>query len=64
MGQLPTHVVIGCVDNDAFTLACGHFCVYYLIYRSRDIPMNDITTELNHIEHNDKYVMDFVNALL
>ena len=50
--------------QDVWTLACGHFCVYYPIYCSQDVPMNDITTQLNHIEHNDKYVMDFVNALL
>lgn len=50
--------------QDVWTSACGHFCVYYVIYRSRDIPMNDITQHLHSIEHNDQYVMEYVNALL
>ena len=50
--------------QDLWTSACGHFCVFYLIYRSRGIPMMDITDQLNRIEYNDKYVMEFVAALL
>ena len=50
--------------QDFWTSACGHFCVVYIIYRSRGIPMEDITEQLNCIEHNDQYVMESVTALL
>ena len=50
--------------QDIWTSACGHFCVVYVIYRSRGIPMEVITEQLNSIEHNDQYVMELVTALL
>ena len=50
--------------QDLWTSTCGHFCVVYVIYQSRGIPMEDITEQLNHIEHNDQYVMKAVTALL
>ena len=50
--------------QDLWTSACGHFCVVYIIYWSRGIPMEDITEQLNRIEHNDQYVMESVAALL
>ena len=50
--------------QDLWTSACGHFCVFYVIYRSRGIPMEDIMEQLNCIEHNDQYVMESVTALL
>ena len=50
--------------QDVWTSACGHFCVYYVIYRSRGIQMEDITDILNGIDHNDQYVMETVTALL
>ena len=50
--------------QDLWTFACGHFCVVYIIYQSRGIPMEDIMEQLNHIEHNDQYVMELVTALL
>ena len=50
--------------QDLWTSACGHFCVVYIIYRSRGIPMEDIMEQLNCIEHNDQYVMESVMALL
>ena len=50
--------------QDVWTTACGHFCVFYLIYRSKDLPMSDIVSYLNNIEHNDQYVTQFVTELL
>ena len=50
--------------QDLWTSAFGHFCVVYIIYCSRGIPMEDITEQLNDIEHNDQYVMESVMALL
>ena len=50
--------------QDLWTSACGHFCVFYVIYRSRGIPMEDIVEQLNCFEHNDQYVMESVTALL
>ena len=50
--------------QDLWTSASGHFCVVYIIYRSRGIPMEDITEQLNCIEHNDQCVMESVMALL
>lgn len=49
--------------QDVWTSACGYFCVFYIIYRSRGIPMSDIVKHLNNIEENDQYVMQFVSAL-
>ena len=50
--------------QDVWTSACGHFCVFYVIHRSRGIPMETITEALNCIERNDQYVMEAVTALL
>ena len=50
--------------QDVWTSACGHFCVFYIIYRSRGLPMTDIAEHLLTVEDNDQYVMQFVTAIL
>ena len=50
--------------QELWTSACGHFCVFYVIYRSKGIDANEIIDYLNMIENNDQYVMEFVDALL
>ena len=50
--------------QDLWTSACGHFCVFYTIYRCQGLPMNAIVNHLIDIDQNDHYVMEFVSALL
>ena len=50
--------------QDLLSTACGQFCVYFVMYRSHGMPMNDIVEHLKNTEHNDDYVMDVVNGML
>lgn len=43
------------------TATCGQFCIYFLIWRARGVPMEQIITSLLH--GGDEYVTGFVNGM-
>ncbi len=40
---------------------CGHFCLYYLLHRCRDLPMKDIIKHFKDIDDKDEFVAAFIN---
>lgn len=44
------------------TNVCGHYCIYYLMYRCRGVSMDNIVEEFsNDFNVNDVYVNDVIN---
>lgn len=43
--------------------SCGHFCVFYLIFKTRGFSMSDIVNFVNVKTNADKYVENFINKL-
>jgi len=44
------------------TATCGQFCIYYLIWRSRGVPLKNIVNSLDK-SYADEFVTGFVNKL-
>ena len=47
--------------QSAFSNVCGHFCIYYIFYRCRNVSMSTIMYKFtNNLEQNDRLVASFV----
>ena len=45
-------------------ITCGHFCLYYIMYRVRGVPMEEIMQNFSpaHVKVNEQIVLDFVTV--
>ncbi len=42
---------------------CGHYCLYFLLHRSRDISMQNIVNTFHNNYHaNDEFVLEFISS--
>jgi hypothetical protein len=47
-----------------FSSVCGHFCIYYIFYRCRNISMSTIVYKFSkNLEQNDELVSAFVSKI-
>ena len=47
--------------QSAFSNVCGHFCIYYIFYRCRNVSMSTIMYKFtSNLEQNDKLVASFI----
>ena len=47
-----------------FSAVCGHYCVYYILFRSRGFPMHAIISHfLSNLTQNDQKVARFIRNL-
>ena len=48
----------------AFSNVCGHFCIYYIFYRCRNMSMSTIMYKFTrNLEQNDELVASFVRKM-
>ena len=47
-----------------FSKMCGHYCVYFILFRCRGLSMRDITSHFSsNLTENDRRVANFINDL-
>ena len=47
-----------------FSTTCGHYCVYYLLFRCRGVPLHAIVSPFTaNLYDNDRRVTDFIYRL-
>ena len=69
LGQRPkrTHFHYTCnhrTVQSAFSNVCGHFCIYYIFYRCRNMSMSTIMYKFTrNLEQNDELVASFVRKM-
>ena len=78
LGRLPKGRMLGTVDsglqNRIFLYnrarvqpitshTCGHYCIYYIYHRSRNIQMPHILWKLRNINHNDRIVQNLTKRI-
>jgi len=63
MKRFASHIKFNkkCIQQP-LTSTCGQLCVYYLIWRSRQIPLKEIVSSLDK-SYADEFVTGFVNNL-
>jgi len=49
--------------QDINSTVCGHYCIYFLVYRCRDYSLNEIVSFLKSISYNDFYVYSYVTEM-
>ena len=50
--------------QSAFSNVCGHFCIYYIFYRCRNMSMSTIMYKFTrNLEQNDELVASFVRKM-
>ena len=48
-----------------FSTTCGHYCVYFILYRCRGYSMHDIVSRfLSNLTENDRNINLFIRAFM
>ena len=47
-----------------FSIVCGHYCVYFILFRCRNISLYAILSVFTlNLTENDRHVFDFIREL-
>ena len=59
----------GCICNRKtlqalFSNVCGHYCVYYILFRYRGVPLHPIVSDFtSNLTENDRFISRFICEL-
>ena len=62
---MDTYSLSGWIYNRKFSNVCGHYCVYYILFRCRGVPLHAIVSDFtSNLTDNNRSISCFIRELL